>query len=1101
MRSLHFRSSLRLAHESVPFACALALLVVLPCVESRADEAPVARAELGDDFQISDAGPLGDTAYSVFSSDVAFSRSTDQFLVVWSGHGEESMGPELEVWGRRIDASTGDAVEMDDFRISTTGFEGDITYGGLNPGVAYGSGNAQMARPPRFLVVWYANPGLRRTASETEGSPRALGTIFYPFAQLVNVNGTLEGGETNVDGGSFLPITFGSTADDFLTNGSPGVVFDEVREEWVIVWAGLAGPDEVEIFLKRFSADLSVSSNAVQVSQMGLNAGDPSNPSYDATHPAIAWNRDRDEYFVVWHGDDHEDGEFEVFGRRIDATTTDPTPTGLQTRLSDAGPELDTRWGAFHPDVAWDSANDRYLVVWSGNSLYEGLAEGEREIFGQYVEGDGTIPPPVLRDRDEDVGSGLGERGTPIASNFRISEMGGTGNPRRGEAQFPTVLFSRISGAYVVLWHGYDGGGSTGAFEREIFGRGVGPLDGTLLGFDAFRLSQMGPDLVPEWFAKYPAVALRPRGNRLLATWRGTDDLPGAGYLEQETHGQFYRLPSGAVPDDEGHEIDQAESPAVARNPEGGVLEVYELPDEDGLGIFGRFTAADDRSAGRGSSTATFQMNHYTTGDQVAPDVTWDPGTETFLVVWEGAGADSEQGADADGIWAKVHDPAQGARGGFSLGSEFRVNSAAVGVQSGPKASGGASSARGGQDVMVVWQGPGEDGIDVWGRVFSPPTSARGGFSLGSEFQLNSFASGTQGSPDVAADESSFLVVWESEGQDGDGKGVYGKEVDPASRGGMSLGSEFRVSQGFAGDQSSPAVAGGDGEFVVAWQSPDGAGDGVYARRFGSQARSERGGMSLGSEFKVHASPAGFQSEPVVSKDDGGSFLVAWQDEEIEKRGKVVPRSRGQVFEPDGTPVGSEFALVRYDSDGQQVGFDGQLVPHASAFDCTVEIVWETDLSNAEGQTFELRSELQMNVIDGPDPVQLGDVLQYQIGVRNKGSCPSGPVLVVSDLSTSLTGAVASGCDPDTNMDFPACVGQGVPCCVLAPEGLGPGENAAFSISGTVASAPERDLAESTFDIFVADGNASLTLRQFETTFAWLFGDGFESGDVSGWSQ
>ena len=68
----------------------------------------------------------------------------------------------------------------------------------------------------------------------------------------------------------------------------------------------------------------------------------------------------------------------------------------------------------------------------------------------------------------------------------------------------------------------------------------------------------------------------------------------------------------------------------------------------------------------------------------------------------------------------------------------------------------------------------------------------------------------------VSAD-GTIMVVWESDQQDGDGSGVYGRIYNSA---GVSQGGELPLNQTTAGNQSQPAVEGLDeNRFLVSWVS------------------------------------------------------------------------------------------------------------------------------------------------------------------------------------------------------------------------------------------------------------------------------------------
>src|SRR5262245_65799571 len=93
---------------------------------------------------------------------------------------------------------------------------------------------------------------------------------------------------------------------------------------------------------------------------------------------------------------------------------------------------------------------------------------------------------------------------------------------------------------------------------------------------------------------------------------------------------------------------------------------------------------------------------------------------------------------------------------------------------------------------------------------------------IGSEFQVNTYTTSSQTFASVAADaDGNFVVVWHSFGQDGSGRGVFGQRFDSD---GVPQGKEFQVNSYATGSQETPAVAAdASGHFVVVWQG-DGSG-------------------------------------------------------------------------------------------------------------------------------------------------------------------------------------------------------------------------------------------------------------------------------------
>jgi len=174
---------------------------------------------------------------------------------------------------------------------------------------------------------------------------------------------------------------------------------------------------------------------------------------------------------------------------------------------------------------------------------------------------------------------------------------------------------------------------------------------------------------------------------------------------------------------------------------------------------------------------------------------------------------------------------------------------------------------------------------------------------FGPEFRINISTTGNQGAPSVAYHPGGFVAVWESDGQDGSGKGIFGRAAG---------GAEFPVNTFVTGDQRDPDVASsGSGAFVVVWTSPqDGSGDGVFAQRFSSS------GAPVGAEFQVNTFTAGTQYQPAVAADVSGNFVVVWTSVGQEGAGAEV---YGQRFNSSGVRLGSEFRVNTFTTGDQHL--------------------------------------------------------------------------------------------------------------------------------------------------------------------------------------
>jgi hypothetical protein len=121
--------------------------------------------------------------------------------------------------------------------------------------------------------------------------------------------------------------------------------------------------------------------------------------------------------------------------------------------------------------------------------------------------------------------------------------------------------------------------------------------------------------------------------------------------------------------------------------------------------------------------------------------------------------------------------------------------------------------------------------------------------------------------------DGDFVVAWRGYGQDSSSVDVMARRFDAA---GTAQGPEFRVNSFTTGPQSDPAVTmDADGDFVVVWggSAQDGSLYGVFAQRF------DAGGVARGPELRVNTFTAGNQSLPAIATDADGDFVVAWQSQ------------------------------------------------------------------------------------------------------------------------------------------------------------------------------------------------------------------------------
>jgi len=180
---------------------------------------------------------------------------------------------------------------------------------------------------------------------------------------------------------------------------------------------------------------------------------------------------------------------------------------------------------------------------------------------------------------------------------------------------------------------------------------------------------------------------------------------------------------------------------------------------------------------------------------------------------------------------------------------------------------------------LAVWM----DSVGLGAQLLDPQGSRIGSaFALPGDFRLDAAAAG----------DGSFFVVSE---------GTEGARVD-------GPGSVVVLPPRASGE--NPVVAAdADGDFVVAWEAPDGSSSGIFAQRF------DRDGVAQGAAFQVNTYTTSSQRWPAVAMAATGEFVVIWSGAD-----HVFDDGLGaRLYDAGGIPVTGEF-LVNVDSDGGTCG-------------------------------------------------------------------------------------------------------------------------------------------------------------------------------------
>jgi hypothetical protein len=240
-----------------------------------------------------------------------------------------------------------------------------------------------------------------------------------------------------------------------------------------------------------------------------------------------------------------------------------------------------------------------------------------------------------------------------------------------------------------------------------------------------------------------------------------------------------------------------------------------------------------------------------------------------FVIVWSrfvGVGPEFD-------VLARRYDSS-----GAALGGEFPVNSYTPLQQ---EARGVARKGVSGQFV-VTWSGFGAGGAGIWARIFDAngnPTTGEIPVNQGdvpNVLPLSTVAMNASGE---------FVVAWEGELANPAYQGIFARRFNSF---GDPQGGQFPVTTAVNVDRRDPQIASDNaGNFVVTWTATNGDPDedAVGARVY------DRFGTALSAEFVVNEVTTGSQYGAHVAMNDTGNFVVAWNTPDGSEYGVVARRA------------------------------------------------------------------------------------------------------------------------------------------------------------------------------------------------------------------
>ncbi len=260
-----------------------------------------------------------------------------------------------------------------------------------------------------------------------------------------------------------------------------------------------------------------------------------------------------------------------------------------------------------------------------------------------------------------------------------------------------------------------------------------------------------------------------------------------------------------------------------------------------------------------------------------------------------------------------------------------------TGLNSGGVAFVGATSS-----VATLPQDPG-------GKILLNTVTSTGG--LGALLPGAGAAFGDQIKPQIIALNNGHVALAYLSNEDGPSH-EYNLRVQIRSPDGVAIGAEITVPNlnPFSNVNSAFSIAALDGgRFVVTWsqpvtfaQSQSGATVNILAQIYAAD------GSAVGGVINVHPVDSLVQLNPIVAGQRDGSFLVVWEEASGSSGGNFL---RAQLFNPDGSPNGTGFAL------GVEQGAHAQ-VDITATKDGRYLVVWEDrSLQAGETDTWGIRGQ------------------------------------------------------------------------------------------------------------------------------------------------
>ena len=403
----------------------------------------------------------------------------------------------------------------------------------------------------------------------------------------------------------------------------PDIAYNLDDNEYLVVWEGngLSGAG-LQMTREIFGQRINAATGAEIGSDFRVSNISDNGQGLSARSPQVVYNSTAHEYLVVWHGSgliNAPDKFFEIYGQRLSRAGAEVGKDFRISNTTDLG-KVNTSFvrASTSADVAWNSTDNQYLVVWSGMGQLEDVVK--LEIYGQLLAAGG-----------EEVGR-----------DFRISET--TDQGLNIHASVPKVAYNSKNNQFLIVWNG----GFKEAARTEIWGQGLnakgGPLGG---GRGDFRVSQTSESAAgSNRSAGSPDVTYNSSSNEYFVVFQATETTAESQQSVSEIYGQ--RIDAMKLLET-GPQDFRISNTAGTNNEADTPRVTFDSPDQEYLVIWrgvrtdAPFEIFGQRVSSTGSEIETdFQVSNIATVGKDrrvnAASLAYNSVNGEYLAVWQGDG-------------------------------------------------------------------------------------------------------------------------------------------------------------------------------------------------------------------------------------------------------------------------------------------------------------------------------------------------------------------------------------------------------------------------------------------------------------------------------